>query len=305
MRFLFFIFSILAVAASCKTAAQPASTATIAAVAETENALLWEISGKGIKQPSYLFGTIHMIGKEDFFLSESTRSALEKAQKVVFEINMEDMMDFSKLMPLMMKAFMPGDTTLKDLLDEEDYGMVRSHFEKLGLPMILLDRIKPMFLSVLSSDDILSFDEKSGNVVSYEMELMKIAKAGNKEIDGLETAEFQMSMFDSIPYKVQAGMLVESIKAGDAGQEQFAQMVELYKNQDLKGMQEMLEGEQGGLGEYDDILLVGRNKNWIPVMQQIMKQGPTFFAVGAGHLGGENGVVALLRKEGFTVRAVK
>ena len=82
---------------------QPASSAQYAPTAE-ENALLWEISGKELKEPSYLFGTIHMIGKEDFFLTDATKASFGKAQQVAFEIDMEDMMDFTKLMPLMMKA---------------------------------------------------------------------------------------------------------------------------------------------------------------------------------------------------------
>jgi uncharacterized protein YbaP (TraB family) len=64
-------------------------------------------------------------------------------------------------------------------------------------------------------------------------------------------------------------------------------------------------GEEESLGGYEDLLLVTRNKNWIPVMGEMMKTQPVFFAVGAGHLGGKNGVIALLRQEGYTVVPVK
>lgn len=270
-----------------------------------ENSLLWKISGNGLEQSSYLFGTIHMIGKEDYFFNDTMQASFKETQQVAFEIDMEEMSDFSTLMPLMMKAFMANGTTLRDLVTEDDYELVQDHFNKIGLPMMLLDRIKPMFLSAMTSGDMLNSGGGMDSVVSYEMELMKMAKEQEKKIFGLETAEFQMSMFDSIPYKAQAKMLVESIKSGEEGDDQFAEMVDLYKNQDIYGMQTMLKEDEEGVGDFEDLLLAGRNRNWIPVMMEMMTEKPTFFAVGAGHLGGTVGVIALLREKGYIVVPIR
>lgn len=269
-----------------------------------ENALLWEISGNGLKQPSYLYGTIHMIGKNDFFLSEATKNALKACNKVTFEINMEEMTDFSKIMPLMMRAFMNNDTTLKDLLMPEDYKIVEQHFQKIGLPIIFLEKIKPMFLSAFASEDMASMQSNPEAIVSYEFELMKMAQEDNKTIGGLETAEYQMSMFDSIPYKVQAQMLLESIKIGNTENSEFEKMIQLYKDQDIEGMQQMMKDDENGIGKYEELLLVNRNRNWIPVMKSMMVEQPTFFAVGAGHLGGSRGVVQLLIQEGYHLKPI-
>lgn len=271
----------------------------------TENSLLWEISGKDLKSPSYLFGTIHMINKKDFEITPATKKALAKASKVTFEINMDDMADISKMLPVLMKAFMEGGTTLADLLTEEEYGLVKDHFVDMGLPMMMLDRIKPMFLSALSGEDMLTMNTDSSQVVSYEMELMKLAQEQEMTVAGLETAEFQMSMFDSIPYKAQAKMLLESIKSEDTGDEEFQKMVEMYKSQDINGMQDLIKGDEEGVGKYTELLLVNRNKNWIPIMETMMKEEVVFFAVGAGHLGGEMGVINLLKEEGYKLKAIK
>ncbi len=271
-----------------------------------EKSLLWEISGNGLAQTSYLYGTIHMIGADDFFLTEKTKEAFQKAEKLTLEINMEEMMDMSKMMPLLMQSFMKNDTTLKDLLTEEEYGKVKGHFEKVGLPMMFVERIKPMFLSAMGNEDITSMNQ-SGDVKSYEMEFMTMAKERDIPLDGLETAEYQMSMFDSIPYKTQAKMLVESIGSPDSdsnGKSQFDELVKLYKSRDLYGLQEMLQTDETGIKDYEDLLLVNRNKNWIPVMEDMMKNGIVFFAVGAGHLAGEEGVVALLRQKGYEVKPI-
>ncbi|MEZ4951955.1 MAG: TraB/GumN family protein [Saprospiraceae bacterium] len=268
-----------------------------------ENSLLWEITGKDLTTPSWLYGTIHLIGKDDFFLTDSTKSFIERSEMVTFEINMEDMTDLSAQLGLLMQAFMEGGKTLKDLLSEEDYKLVQDHFQEIGLPLFMFERIKPMFLTVMASGDMSPTAMSSGDMLSYEMEIMELAQKTKKKMGGLESMEFQMSVFDSIPYDAQAQMLVESIKSTEAGDEEFAKMVELYKNQDIQGMVKMM-GNDEGISEYEDLLLNTRNKNWIPVMGEMMQAQPTFFAVGAGHLGGENGVVALLRKEGYTVKPV-
>jgi len=284
--------------------AAPAPAKATAPTAE-ENALLWRISGKGLPTTSYLYGTIHMIGKDDFFLTDSTRSAIDRAKLVTFEINMEDMTNLPAQMGLMMKSFMAGGKSLSDLLSKEDYELVKAHFDKQGLPIFLFERMKPMFLTVLADADLSGGLGGDGDMVSYEMEIMEIAEQQKKKMGGLETAEYQMSMFDSIPYEEQAQMLVESIKSsgtGDGGQ--FDDMVKLYKNQDIVGMGSMM-GEDESIGSHQDLLLNQRNRNWIPIMGDMMLAQPTFFAVGAGHLGGEQGVVSLLRQAGYKVEPVR
>lgn len=273
--------------------------------AAQERALLWSVTGKGLGQSSYVYGTIHMIGKSDFFMTEATKKAFAASPRVAFEIDMDEMGDFSKLMPLLMQSFMKKDTTLQDLLSAEDYQAVKKHFEGMGLPMFMLNRIKPMFLSALDPSMMGAPGGNTDAVVSYEMEFMEMAKASKKEVDGLETAAYQMSIFDSIPYRDQANMLATSIRSkGTESDSSFIQLVELYKSQDIQAMQQAVTTDSEMAG-FEQILLVNRNRNWIPVMERMMSEKPTFFAVGAGHLGGENGVIRLLQKAGYTLTPIK
>lgn len=264
--------------------------------------LLWEISGKDLEKSSYLYGTIHLIDKKDYFLTDATKYAFDQSERVTFEINMKDMTNLGAQFSMMMKAFMKNGTTLRDLLNEEDYQLVKTHFDDMGLPLAFLERIKPMFLSALAAGDISPDAMGSGEVVSYEMEFMEMADDSKKEMGGLETAEYQMSMFDSIPYDAQAKMLVESIKAEDSGSGELEKMIELYKTQDIEGMQTMMGEDEEGIAKYEELLLINRNKNWIPIMEEMMKDKVTFFAVGAGHLGGKKGVIELLRTEGYVLK---
>ncbi len=269
-----------------------------------DKALLWQIKKKG-HQPSFIYGTIHLINAEDFFFPEHTESSLAKTSKIVYEINMDDMNDMNAAMGLMTKAFMKDGVKLSDLLGEEDYSVVAEHFENMGLPMVFLDKIKPLFLTVLAGDDMDPMALSDGSILSYEMELDKLATDQGLSKGGLETIEYQLGIFDQIPYQDQAQMLLESIKMTE---ENDASALDaygtIYKSQDLKKMHDMTLEEESGMEDFAEILLYDRNRNWIPIMEELTMKESVFFAVGAGHLGGTKGVLALLKDRGFTVEPV-
>lgn len=269
-----------------------------------ENALLWKIEDPKNKEiKSYLFGTIHLIGKNDFILRDEVKTALDNCKSTIFELNMDDMNDMTKMMGIMMKANMNGDSTLKDLISKEDYNLVNDFFSKEGIPLVMFEKMKPMFISSLIMGPM-SGNEKE-EMVSYEMELLKIAKEKQKKIDGLETFEYQLSIFDIIPYSLQAKLLVEAVKSSKdtTSDNQLVDMIAAYKNQDLQKLQVLMNSDTKELGDYTKLLLDDRNKNWVPIIKTKIAE-PTFFAVGAGHLAGENGVISLLRKAGLKVTPV-
>jgi uncharacterized protein YbaP (TraB family) len=269
-------------------------------------ALLWKIVGKGIKEPSYLFGTIHMIDKDDYFLPSGFDEAFESCDQVVFEIDMDDMTDMSAIMSLLTDIVMKNGMTLNKLLSPSEYKEVSAYFENMGLPMFLLNKVKPMFLFMLADVNMNPEEMQSDEIVSYEMNIYDKANEENKEVGGLETMAYQMSLFDSIPYKDQAKMLLDAVR-GTSTEEggSLDETAKLYKEQNIEAMVAMMSEDEGsGVAGYEDILLNNRNNNWLTVMPQKMTKGPTFFAVGAGHLGGPNGMVRLLKKAGYTMTPV-
>ena len=263
--------------------------------------LLWEVTGNGIEKPSFVFGTIHIINAEDYFFPDIAKETFADAPQVAFEIDMDDMSDMSNMFSIMQDAMMKDGQTLKTLLSEEDYELVANHFNEMGLPLMMLERIKPMFLSVLTSGDVGIDGMQSGEVVSYEMKLYEQAQEAGKLVEGLETMQFQMGLFDSIPYEAQAQMLVDGIRTGDTENDEFDKMIEMYKNQDIESMHKMIEQDSEGLSDFENLLVRKRNENWIPKMKVMMEKDATFFAVGAGHLGGPFGVIRLLKEAGYTV----
>lgn len=279
-----------------------------AATAETDtlpDALLWKIEHKDLQNPSYLFGTIHMIPQEDFFLPAGLEEAFEKSERVVFEIDMDDMSDMGSLMGMMSGLMMKDGMTLKKLLSPTEYEEVSTYFEAMGMPMFLLGNVKPMFLSMLAEVNLDPTAMQSEEIVSYEMALYDKANESSKQVGGLETMAYQMSLFDSIPYKDQAVMLLDAVRGTNQESDMFEETVELYKLQKIEAMVAMVgDLENSGDANYEDVLLNNRNRNWIPAMKKKMSKASIFFAVGAGHLGGQQGVIRLLRKEGYTVTPV-
>jgi uncharacterized protein YbaP (TraB family) len=135
--------------------------------------------------------------------------------------------------------------------------------------------------------------------------LVSLSKENKKEIKGLETMQFQASVFDSIPYEWQAKELLKNIDSFSVYKKEFDDMLSSYKDQRLDSMQTMLSQSEFGAGEYEDLLLNDRNKNWVAQLNTIMKKESVFVAVGAGHLIGEMGLINLLRKAGYKVEPLE
>ncbi len=265
---------------------------------ELEKSLLWKISGNGLKKPSYLFGTIHLTC--DTSLDANTLNALETTEQLYLELDMDDKSIQMKLMKLMM---MKDGAKLSTLLSPEDFKILDEFMKKnLNMSAKLFDSFKPFMISSMLFPKML--DCKSQSV---ESELMKITKEQNEEIFGLEKAEDQMKVFDEISYQDQADELLKTVKDNlEKDKKEFQEMITIYQNKDIEGMLKMMSDSDNKItSENQDILLNDRNKKWIPIMVKIMKDKPTFFGVGAGHLAGEEGVIKLLRKQGYKVEAVQ
>jgi len=272
----------------------------IPAITSNPNALLWEISGNGLQNKSYLYGTIHMIEKKDFFMSDVTVDRFARTQVLFLELDMDDP---SIMMQGLMGVFMNDGVTLKDLVTEEEYKRIDDHFkENAGMGIAMFDRMKPMLVSALVQEKSMT-----GEVTSYESVFMEMAKDRDMEVEGLETAEFQMSMFDSIPYKLQAQMLLDGVdgKDGINSEDLFKEMIDLYKAEDVNGLADIISEESADMENFERLLLETRNRNWIPLISEQVTKMPTFFAVGAGHLGGELGVIQLMKDAGYTMTPLR
>lgn len=262
-----------------------------------DKSLLWKISGKGIEKPSYIFGTIH--AKCDVSLSPKVMNALNKTDQLYLELDMDNPnMQAEMISDMMMKDGMSMDK----LASKEDYEIVDAFLkEQLGYSLQQINTLKPFFVNAMFYPKIL--DCKS---LSLEAELMKISQQQNKEVLGLETVKEQMEVFDAISYQEQIDQLIKSVKDKLANDKKdYFEGLKMYEKEDLYGLMEVFEKSQNTMmSKYNDVFLVDRNNKWIPKIEKEILQKPTFFGVGAAHLPGKDGIIMLLRKNGYTVEAV-
>lgn len=266
------------------------------------NTLLWQITGNGLQRPSYLFGTIHMICSDDAVLSDSLKNAIQASDAVYFEVDMDNLFE---MLGVVRKMKMRDDTTLADLLNKEDYEKVKKYFEDKGtvLPFSVLETYKPL----LAASMLMESGVDCHSPEAMEEVIMQEAKRYNKNVKGLETMAYQMSIFDTIPYKMQAMQLVKYVDDADKGptdDEDYDKLLQAYKDQDLSKLEELTKSIDMGISNFTDILLYNRNQNWVEKLKEILPDKAVVVAVGAGHLPGEKGVINLLRKAGYTVKPV-
>jgi uncharacterized protein YbaP (TraB family) len=265
----------------------------------SNNTLLWKISGNGLQKPSYLFGTFHLMCKDDIRFSDRLKQALQAADTIYMELKLDDP---SAIASVMEDMKMKGGQTLKNFYTDSEYIRVEKFFnDSLHLSIDAFQYYKPYFLVAAIYPLLLPCKNISG----VEDQLVKLAKEDNKSIEGLETMEFQSSVFDSIPYAEQAKDLLRSVDSMGQNREEFTTMLNVYKHQQIDKIEELFEKSEFGIEDHEDLLVNERNINWVKQLDQIMKRGSVFVAVGAGHLVGQRGLIALLRTEGYKVQPLK
>ncbi|MFC4870173.1 TraB/GumN family protein [Negadavirga shengliensis] len=261
-----------------------------------DEGVFWKITGNGLREPSYLFGTIHLICMEDYHLSDEVVKKIQKADALILEVDMDDPW---LALSMMAKMHNEGGEEITDYLTEEEYQETRRLLkERTGTDIEMLKSMRPLMLMSLIYPSLLECETKA-----YENELLKHAKEKNKEIYGLESIDEQLSIFDRIPLEEQYRSFYEYTGNLEKGKKEFRRLIETYKNEEIALLVKMVS-ESPEYRDYQDILLDQRNRNWIRPMREFMEKGSVFFAVGAGHLGGKSGIIQLLKSEGYELKRI-
>ena len=269
--------------------------AAITFTAEAQDqSLLWKITGNGLKNPSYLFGTIHIMCG-DYMLDEKVTTAITDTEQIYLEIDMDDPALAGKMQKLVINKDMKN---FSDELDEDEKKKLNDFLiEHYNAGLEQFGVLKPFALMSMILVKRISCESAKG----MEDLIQSAAQKDNKEIKGLETVEFQMGLFDSVPLEDQMVWIMDLLE--DDYPDDYDDLMTAYINEDLDQL-ELLMAESPGMENYLEMLLYKRNKNWVPLISQISKAKSTFYAVGAGHLTGDQGVVSLLKAEGFTVEPI-
>ncbi|MEX6686999.1 TraB/GumN family protein [Danxiaibacter flavus] len=262
----------------------------------TYSSLLWEVSGNGLQQPSYLYGTFHLVCPDDLVISPVISGKIQSSKKLFLEMDMDD----PSVMIKVQQGMMLTDSSWKDLLSEKEYNALADSFQKITqMPIGMMTRIKPFALVSIITMGIMKCP-----MASWDLALAQKAKDNNIEIKGLESPERELEAINMISLKDQTDMLKDMLLNADSCKKAMDKMMDMYKRRDLKGLTEEIKNDKS-FGMLEDELLDKRNAEWAPVIEKQITTEPTFFAFGAGHLVGDSGIISLLKKRGYTVKPVK
>lgn len=256
--------------------------------------LLWKIEGNGLQKPSYLFGTHHMLCEGDYKISQKVKDAMNSTEQSYLEINLA-----APNLAEETKKYITNAQPLSTMVSKEDSHYVDSLLQaKLKTNLKKVENLKPLIiLNALLQSSL------PCKIASIESEVIKVAKASNKEIKGLSSIEEQYSFLDKI-FRPKDFVPYLKMWSDEELKKLMAKLKEAYLTEDVEKIDELMETFYTADPEAYRNLLPIRNHLWADRMPAIAKEKPTFFAVGSGHLQGKEGVIGLLQAKGFKVTPV-
>jgi len=264
-----------------------------------ESSLFWEIKNPNSNKKSYLFGTMHLIEKEYFIFPKSLKETVASADLLLMELDrIPSPTEAMPLMTLNKGSFFDffSSEQVDSILGwaKKDMKMDEQTFRK------VFYKLKP-FVAVQIAVQL----QFSGKIESYEKSFFEISKSKDILTEGLETIEEQMSLFDGLNKSEQAEMVMENIRNPKKSIELLKRMQQTYSRQNVDSLYLLIHEETSFINAKEADFIDNRNQKWIPKIIQKLSSKSCFIAVGAGHLGGQMGLIRLLQKEGYTLTPIK
>lgn len=280
--------------------------------------LLWKVSGNGLQKPSYIIGTYHLAPVSFTDSIKGLKAAMDATEQVYGELVMADLTSPENMQKMQTAMLLPDGQTLDKLFTADEMTRINALVKSvLGVdmtnPMVAqqLGKLTPYALQVQLGVLIYlkkhpGFNPNEG----FDSYFQKEAAAKGKGVGGLETFDFQINtLYKSATMERQKQLLLCMADNLEFTEEQTENVVKAFFTQDLDGIEKAMDAKLNntcdGTPEEKETLIYSRNDNWMKQMPEIMKQKGTFFAVGAGHLPGERGLLAQLKKAGYTVEGIK
>jgi len=270
------------------------------ALSQEGKSFLWKAQSKA--STVYLLGSIHFLKKENYPLSQKIENAFEKSDVLVVEANVQDQSKMNT-QAILEKALYPANESIADHLSPETYEFLKREAARLGLPLELINRQRPWFLSItLDAMELM----KRGYDPSYGIDNYFLSKAtGRKKILELEGLDEQLSLLSNLSDKDQELLLALSLRDLQNADQEANKLVQAWKTGDTTGMEAVVTKslkEDPKLVPIYEKLIYERNGRIVSKIEDYLKGNGTYFVVvGAGHLIGERGIVNSLEKKGFRV----
>jgi uncharacterized protein len=267
--------------------------------ASSQHSLLYEVSGNGLKKPSYLFGTFHLFGQSFVDSQTVVMQKLKSTKAVAGEV----VTDSIAIVSNTMLTALLTDTPLDKLLSPQAYVELNAWFyDLMGMDLTFYKNMPPALVNAMLVQLVYAKNFKHDkDFKAMDMYIQDYARKKKKKVYGLETVQVQMDALFGRSLKRQAQQLEEFVQEKDSIVPQLQLMLSHYRNANYDELIKLMYNDEGFTKEETDLLLNNRNKAWLDKLPTMMNKQSTFVSVGAMHLAGENGLVEGLRKRGYTV----
>ena len=260
---------------------------------------LWKV--EGASNVVYLLGSIHLLKRSDYPLPAPMEQAFSNSPIVVFETDIGELQQPGVQFKMLAKASLPAGETLEDRLTPQVYADFSNHVSEVGLPMFIFSRLKPcmaaMMLEVLELKK-LGLDPERG----VDQYFFNRARKAGKQIVPLETVEFQIGLVTEFSKEEAQLLMKTTIDEIDDTKKLYQQMLDAWKTGNGPSLAKLLNDSMQDAPVIYKRLVTDRNRRWVPKIESLLHGSKNAIViVGAGHLVGDKGVVALLRKDGFKI----
>lgn len=273
-----------------------AANLAVAPAVHAGKAAIWKLSDDN--STVYLAGSVHLLREKDMPYPKAYDTVYEDSEELVFEIDMKEMNAPGAAIKMRQLGTLPAGKTLGDHLSQETLAALDGYLKANNLPAGMFNQFTPgMVYLTLGSMEALRQGARPD--LGIEMQFHKKAEKDGKPGSGLETTAYQMSRFNELDVETLNDLIKETIEASDQNEDTLNSIIEAWKLGDAQSLQKLVHDEMAERPAVLEILLVERNQNWIPVIEEkLAGDKNVMFIVGAAHLVGEGSVVQLLEDKG-------
>jgi len=260
---------------------------------------IWKVSSPA--GALYLVGSVHLLTKDYYPLNPALDTAFKDSDLLVEEADLGELESPVSQFKLLSRGLLPGNQTLDAVVSAATYALVTKKVSDLGMPMEPLKRFKPWMLAMTLEElewQKAGFDASLG----LDRHFYDRAMVDGKRVQGLETVDYQLSLFDQMTREEQDRMLAESLKDLDREQASVITLTNAWKAGDAATVERIVLDDVKGDPIMYERLLVNRNRNWLPTLDALLnRKGRAFVVVGAAHLVGPDGLLAMFKAKGYKV----
>ncbi len=259
----------------------------------------WKVTGpQGV---IYLVGSVHLLTKDFYPLNPALEQAYKESNLLVEEVDIGEMSGVGSQLSVLTRGMQPSSKPLDTVLSATTIALLAKKAEEVGLPLEALKQFKPWMIALTVEAmewQKAGFDPELG----LDRHFYEQAKADGKAVQALETIEYQIARFDEMPLELQDHLLAETLKSIDTEQASMSRLIEAWRSGDAGAVERIVLKDLQQEPQLYQRLLVERNRNWLPKLEALFaRKGRSMVVVGAAHLVGPDGLLAMFRAKGYKV----